>query len=492
MSQSPPPQYTPRSPTPRRVKDKAFLLLCLTSASTAILLLVVLLLSILWMGGDRLSIDFLRNYNSSNHPQQAGILPALVGSIWLMMICALLAIPLGVGTAILLEEYQPRHRFLTWLHGFVQMNITNLAGVPSIVYAILGVSAFAAMDMFGAPGSMNEPLATIGQRWFNEYRDVADNTFFTEAKGRHDERLPAAAGMVFYTDTSLRQVAEAQVLPSEELAPRRQEIQSNLRDVEETIRQGIEASRTSRRGPVAIDAQRAATIATDALKDVKTLRADNQKLIAITTEQLLAMDGMESAALRAARRQLIGELIEAELQAAGVRGLIEAGELPQRRDQRAWYYLQIPFGRSVLAGGMTLMLVVLPTIIVAAAESIRAVPQTLRQGSLALGSTKWQAIAQVVLPAAIPGICTGTILAMSRAIGEAAPIILLGAVLITYLPDNLMSGFSAMPLQIYQWTAEPDAEFRRTAAAGIIVLLAVLLSFNAVAIYIRQKLQRQY
>ena len=114
--------------------------------------------------------------------------------------------------------------------------------------------------------------------------------------------------------------------------------------------------------------------------------------------------------------------------------------------------------------------------------------------ALALGATKWQSVSKTALPAAIPGICTGTILAISRAIGEAAPLILLGAVFISFNPlfredGSLMDSFSAMPLQIFQWTAEPDAAFKKTAAAGIIVLLSVLLSFNAVAVFIRQKTQ---
>jgi len=110
------------------------------------------------------------------------------------------------------------------------------------------------------------------------------------------------------------------------------------------------------------------------------------------------------------------------------------GSTPQRRSARQKWYLQLPLGKSVLAGGLTLMLVVLPIIIVASAEAIRSVPPSMRAGCLALGGTKWQSIRQVVLPAAIPGICTGSILAMSRAIGEAAPLILLGAVFISFNP----------------------------------------------------------
>ena len=142
----------------------------------------------------------------------------------------------------------------------------------------------------------------------------------------------------------------------------------------------------------------------------------------------------------------------------------------------------------VLAGGLTLMLVILPIVIVASQEALRAVPGSYRQGALALGSTKWQSVSKTALPAAIPGICTGTILAISRAIGEAAPILVLGGTgFITSPPRNLMDSFSAMPMTIFQWTKEPEAEYKTIAAAGIIVLLIVLLSFNALAIYIRQR-----
>jgi phosphate transport system permease protein len=145
----------------------------------------------------------------------------------------------------------------------------------------------------------------------------------------------------------------------------------------------------------------------------------------------------------------------------------------------------------VLAGGLTLMLVVLPIIIVASQEALRAVPDSLREGALAAGSTRWQMVSRMTLPAAIPGIMTGSILAMSRAIGEAAPMLVIaGVVYITFTPNNLMDDFTVMPLQIYNWAGLPQAEFHQVAASGIIVLLAILLTFNAVAVMIRQKFQK--
>lgn len=480
-------------PKGRKFVDRAFLTLCLVAASTAVLLLAVLLISILWSGFGRLSWEFLTNFNSSTSPNEAGIYPALIGSLWLLLIVAVTSIPLGVGTAILLEEYRPKNRALRSVHGFIQTNITNLAGVPSIVYGILGVSFFATLSIFGLDsylGTMNTPRFTIGQDWYNEYYDAAGNTYYTSADGRASEETPAHPDLVFYRTMDLDNVADVTVRPEESLQPIKQRIESDLAGIEDAIRAGISDNREGRRGPAEIGPKVAMEIAQKAFADTN-LRAETEVLLGITVEELQKMDGKSGSELRAARRQLVNRLESAELEAAGVEGPIIEGALPQRRDKRAWYYFQVPFGRSVIAGGLTLMLVILPVIIVASQEAIRAVPQSVRHGSLALGGTKWQSISKVVLPSAIPGICTGAILAMSRAIGEAAPIIMLGAVLITYIPDNLMANFSAMPLQIYQWTAEPDEDFRRTAAAGIIVLLAVLLSFNAVAVFIRQRFQQE-
>jgi ABC-type molybdate transport system permease subunit len=165
---------------------------------------------------------------------------------------------------------------------------------------------------------------------------------------------------------------------------------------------------------------------------------------------------------------------------------------PSRIQQPRPWYLRIPFGRSVLAGGLTLMLVVLPIIIISTQEALRSVSDSLRRASLALGATKWQTIWNVTLPSALPGVMTGVILAMSRAIGEAAPVLIIaGIVYITFVPRHLMDDFTAMPLQIYQWAGLPQSEFHSVAAAGILLLLAILLCFNGLAIYIRQHAQKQ-
>jgi phosphate transport system permease protein len=153
-------------------------------------------------------------------------------------------------------------------------------------------------------------------------------------------------------------------------------------------------------------------------------------------------------------------------------------------------------GRVVLAGGLTLGLLVLPVVIISGREAIRAVPPSIREGSMALGATKWQTIWKQVLPASIPGIATGVILALSRAIGETAPLIVVGAAtFITFNPNGLVgdgAGFSALPIQIFSWISQPQEEFHQLAAAGIVLLLVLLMCMNGVAIYLRNKYENKW
>lgn len=147
----------------------------------------------------------------------------------------------------------------------------------------------------------------------------------------------------------------------------------------------------------------------------------------------------------------------------------------------------------VIGGSLALALLILPVIILTTREAMRAVPQEIRDGSLALGATQLQTVGRQTLPAAVPGIATGTILAISRAMGEAAPLLLLGAlVFITYDPDGLLAGFTTMPIQIFGWTSAPQEEFKNLAAAAIILLLTILLSLNALAIFIRNKFAKRW
>jgi phosphate transport system permease protein len=284
--------------------------------ATSLVVLAVLLGAMFVKGWSHLDLGMITGW-ASRDPEKAGLKAALWGSIWLCVVCAGTALPLGVGTAIYLEEFAPRRSRFS---AFIRLNIANLAGVPSIVYGILGLTVF--VQMWGVMGNPNAPAFSIGTR-------------------------------------------------------------------------------------------------------------------------------------------------------------------------EDWYYVQLPFGRGVLAGGLTLMLVVLPIVIVASQEALRAVPDSLREAALAAGATRWQMVRSITLPTAMPTILTGSILAMSRAIGEAAPILVIaGIVFIRFTPIHLMDEFTAMPLQIYDWAGRPQEEFHEVAAAGIVVLLAVLLSFNALAVFLRVKLRK--
>ena len=152
----------------------------------------------------------------------------------------------------------------------------------------------------------------------------------------------------------------------------------------------------------------------------------------------------------------------------------------------------IGLGRVLLAGALILTLLVLPTVIIAAREAIRSVPDSIRQGAYALGATQWQVVSRQVLPAAIPGIATGSILALSRALGETAPLIMIGAVTYIAFDPTVLGPFTALPIQIYQWVRLPQAEFKLLAAGAIIILLAILLTMNAFAIWLRNRYRRTW
>lgn len=149
-------------------------------------------------------------------------------------------------------------------------------------------------------------------------------------------------------------------------------------------------------------------------------------------------------------------------------------------------------GKSILAGGFTLGLLVLPIVIVASGEAVRAVPPSLREAAYGLGATRWQVIWHMVIPQAFPGILTGVILAVSRAIGETAPLIAMGALtFVPFTPDSPLSRFTVLPIQIFNWTSRPQEGFQEAAAAGIIVLLVILLVMNAAAVILRNKFQNK-
>jgi phosphate transport system permease protein len=282
----------------RRTKDLAFRLGMFVCLGLAMGMLALLLVDVVADGAGNLTWDFIDNF-SSIAADQSGIQAALWGTIWLMAVCALFIVPVGVATAIYLEEYADSEK---WWNRLIEVNIQNLAAVPSIVYGILGLAFLV-------------------------------------------------------------------------------------------------------RGPLSL-------------------------------------------------------------------------------------------GPVILAGGLTLGLLVLPVVIIAGREAIRAVPPSIREGSMALGATQWQTIWKQVLPAAVPGIATGVILALARAIGETAPLIVVGAAtFIAFNPEGLDSRFTAMPIQIFDWISRPSNDvndYKPLAAAGILLLMILLLAMNSVAIWLRNRYEQKW
>lgn len=381
---------SPRSRRSRLGKNRAFLIVSALASLMSIVILVVLLGSIVFKGLKHLDLSFLTD-PPSRKAEKAGLAPALWGTIWICSVCAIAALPLGVGAAVFLEEFKPKGRFKRRVHAFVELNIRNLAGVPSIVYGILGLTIF--VQMFGLAGTANEPIWSFGERWRDQIVDTSGQMLDIRAAGKDAPELELRDGMVMQDEEG--------------------------RDVVVRV---------------------------------------------VSAEKAMEIEEV---------------------------GVVAADAYVNRYNIRSWYYLQLPPGRTVLAGGLTLMLVVLPIVIISSQEALRAVPNSLREAALATGATRWQMIARITLPAATPGVMTGSILAMSRAIGEAAPILVIsGVVFIRFLPQNLMDDFTAMPLQIYEWAGRPQEEFHNVAASGIMVLLAVLLTFNTIAVILRAKVQR--
>jgi phosphate transport system permease protein len=279
-----------------RAFSRFFRALMFGAIGVSLLALITLLYDVARDGIPKLSWDFLTSFPSRIIPENSGIQSAIYGTLWLMVICAVIVVPLGIATAIYLEEYADRTK---WYNRFVEVNIQNLAAVPSVVYGILGLAFIV-------------------------------------------------------------------------------------------------------RGPLSL-------------------------------------------------------------------------------------------GRTVLAGGITLALLVLPVVIIVSREAIRAVPPSIREGSLALGATQWQTIWKQVLPGSIAGIATGVILALSRAIGETAPLLVIGAAVNPrFNPDGLGSAFTALPIQIFAWTQDPNREFVDLAAAAILVMMIVLLLMNSVAIFLRNRYEQKW
>ncbi|MEM9083029.1 MAG: ABC transporter permease subunit [Planctomycetota bacterium] len=504
-----------RSENGRSFRNSGFLGVCLAATVIAILALVTLLTAILVGGIPALDMNFLTAGPSSDS-SKAGLYLSIVGSIALILVVAAAGLPLGVATAVFLEEFRPRRGPLRLLHSIVQTNIRNLAGVPSIVYGLIGLTAF--VRMFGAFGA------------------PADFDRLTRYELNTGERIVGFTETIDPSLTVLRSELLGEVKApvfqmSEELAQQLRVGETAIFDGTVQFTEDFEFIVRTHDGDTKIVIS-SFDVETDiALSDPFPLREITVELVGYTppTYTLRLPETGE-------RRFVAGSLIDDErhdidtvwvreqvytlndgtkyrgrvdqYSDESIRMTTKAGDevtfatadiashrLHQRLtfgDEDQLFYFALPLGVSILAGGLTLMLVVLPIVIIASQESIRSVPESMRSGALALGATKWQSVRQTVLPMALPGILTGAILALSRAIGETAPILVVGAAtLITAVPNNLMSQFSALPLQIYNWTKLPEPSgFQPLAAAGIIVLLTILLMLNSIAIVLRQRLQR--
>lgn len=395
-------------------KDIRFRRMCIITACTSILILAFLLGSILTAGIPTLSWTLLTG-SPEPEPENAGLWPALMGTLWVCAMCSLLTLPLGIGTAILIEEFTPRNKVAKKIFNLIQLNITNLAGVPSVVYGILGLTAFVSMfSLFDKSENSLGPTFEVGAVYYDQFSNLASDPFVDTGGADVPERF-------FLLPVESRNAAS--VVP----------------------RTGMLAYENGESGLTQVD-----IIAIDPLSEQPSTDPDQ------------------------------------------LSRTIDNQSTPGRISENQWYYLRLPFGRGVIAGALTLMLVILPVIIISTQEALRAVPATLREAALGLGSTPWQVVWNVTLPSAVPGIMTGSILAISRAVGETAPILIIaGIVYIRSAPQHLMDDYTVMPLQIYNWTSRPQEEFHNIAAGGIVVLLAILLSFNAVAVLIRHRMQNK-
>lgn len=379
----------------RKIVDVSFRWFCIVVALVSVLVLFVLLASIVIKGLPHLNMHFLTHYPEPE-ASKAGLGPAIWGTVWVCVCCGFFAIPIGVATAVFLEEFQPKNKWFRRFHSFIQLNIRNLAGVPSVVYGILGLTVFVSMG--NLLGTTKEPSFEFGVTYYDQFFTGGERALIVPVENRDDPPSVVTPGM-----------------------------------------------------------------------------------------QAMTVDGeMVDVNVVASRREL-RRLSDEEAEFALVEGR-KAG----RVSDPSWYHFRIPFGRGVMAGALTLMLVILPIVIISSQEALRSIPSSLREAGFGLGATRWQVVRNVTLPAAVPGIMTGSILSISRAIGEAAPVLMIAGILfITTPPASLMDDFTVMPLQIFNWAQRPGDDFREIASTASIVLLVILFVFNSVAVLTRQFTQKE-
>ena len=362
---------------------------------------------------------FVTNPQSSQ-PEIAGVRTAILGSLGVILITILFSFPVGVGAAIYLEEYANKKNRL---NGLIELNINNLAGVPSIIYGMLGLAIFV---------RVLEPM-TSGYLFSN--RALPENQIV--------QMIQTSSKIKLEVDEDGNFVK----VPDNEKAI----TNGQLRSLIDTFHDARETSWGNFDTTPLESAERVA------------------KALGIVLQAVPADAPPNTIPLPQ----------QSKLSDAQFKGLVNGLNNASRVELN---------GRTILSAGLTLGLLILPVIIINAQEAIRAVPKSLRQASFGLGATKWQTIWSHVLPMALPGILTGTILAMSRAIGETAPIVVIGAsTFIQSDPSGPFSKFTVLPIQIYQWTSRPQPEFKSLAAAAIVVLLILLVTLNGMAVYLRNR-----
>lgn len=391
--------FNPAEPSARtelqRRRDRWFRALCLAIACSSVAILGLLLMSIAYQGAGSINSTFLSSSHDPENPEQAGMYPSIIGSLLLCLLCGAVSLPIGVASAVYLEEFQPKNRWLRQLHGLVQLNISNLAGVPSVVYGLLGLTMF--VYMFQLFGKLEKNQVSGIDFWGVQryYQFVAADDLTVIMVPLTDRQQPT--------------------LEIQESCP-----------------------------------------AFDADFNPIELQVWDSRTPAPTDPEVLSRT-------------------------------VRLGEVGAAVEIYSWYYFRLPFGPSLLAAALTLSLVILPIIVIASQEALRAVPNSLREASAGMGATRWQTVQQVTLPSAMPGVLTGAILAMGRAIGEAAPIfvVLGGNIAKRTGPEHLMDSCVTMPILIFAWADNPVEQYRQLAAAAIIVLVALLLVMNSAAIYLR-------
>lgn len=381
----------------------------------------------------------------SSVPAQAGIRTALFGSVIMMIIVIIVSLPVGVATAIYLEEYA-KDNFLSKFPFFninqmIETNVRNLAGVPSIIYGMLGLAIFVRILAPFTSGIAFGVNVTPPP----ESRII---NLLQEAEALQIEQLELDENY------QIKAYAAAEFLSEEQ-----------AQDLVRLFRRFGTASITNTgNAPIERTEREIAELFDIRVLNTIPLNADPIDYIRVAS------------------------------------GYIEIETLPMTLEQFGTLAQQLRRitaftvnGRTILSAALTLSLLILPVIVINSQEALRAVPNSLREASYGLGATKWQTIWRTTLPSSIPGIMTGTILAVSRAVGETAPLIVVGAS--TFLltdPSGPFSQFTVLPIQIFQWTSRPQAQFQFIAAAAIIILLTMVLALNAVAILIRNRFETRY